>query len=81
MIRLAALLAAVITSVILWYECGEDIGVFCYRIGLGAFTTLRSRTLVPVPVSQIDRSRDRSACSNPSSTFSIRYTAPRDSES
>ena len=81
MIRLAALLAAVITSVVLWYECGEDIVVFCYRIGLGAFTMLRTRALVPVPASQMSFSRNRSACSNPSSTFSTRFTAPMDFES
>ena len=81
MIRLTALIAAVIASFLLWHECGEDIGVFCYRIGLGAFTTLRSRTLVPVPVSQIIQSRTRSACSNPSSTFSTRSTALMDFES
>lgn len=81
MIRLAALLAAVITFVILWYECGEDIVVFCYRIGLGAFTMLRTRALVPVPASQMIISRNRSACSNPSSTFSTRFTAPTDFES
>lgn len=81
MIRLAALFAAIITSTILWYECREDIGVFCYRIGLGAFTTLRSRVLVPVPASQLNRSRNRSACSIPSSNFSTRSTHPRDFES
>jgi hypothetical protein len=81
MIRLASLLAAVIGSLLLWHECGEDVGVFCYRIGLGAFTTLRSRTLVPVPASQILISRNRSACSNPSSTFSTRSTVQTDFES
>ena len=81
MIRLAALLAAVISSVVLWYECGEDLVVFCYRIGLGAFAMLRTRALVPAPVSQLNFSRNRSACSNPSSTFSTRSTAPTDSES
>lgn len=83
MIRLASLIAAVIASIVLWHECGEDVGVFCYRIGLGAFTTLRSRALVPVPVpaSQIILSRDRSACSTPSSTFSNHFTARKDFES
>ena len=82
MTRLGALVAAVIASIVLWHECGEDVGVFCYRIGLGAFATLRSRALVPVPVpaSQIILSRDRSACSTPSSTFSNRSIAPRDFE-
>ena len=81
MIRLTAVVAAVMASIVLWHECGEDFGVFCYRIGLGAFATLRSRKLVPVPVSQINLSRTRSACSNRSSTSSNRFTAPTDFES
>jgi hypothetical protein len=83
MTRSGALVAAVVASMVLWHECGEDVGVFCYRIGLGAISALRSRALVPVPVSatQITLSRNRSACSTPSSTFSNRYTAPRDFES
>ena len=83
MIRLTAVVAAVMASIVLWHECGEDIGVFCYRIGLGAFTTLRSRTLVPVraSASQLIISRNRTACSNRFSTFSNRSIAPRDFES
>jgi hypothetical protein len=81
MIRFAYFFAAVITSVVLWYECGEDIVVFCYRIGLGAFAMLRTRALVPVPASQMNFSRNRSACSNPSSTSSTRFTPPTDFES
>jgi hypothetical protein len=81
MIRLAAVFGAVIAFLVLWYECGEDIGIFCYRIGLGAFATMRSRVLVPVPVSQINLSRERSACSNPSSTFSTHSIARTDFES
>ena len=81
MIRLTAVVAAVIASIVLWHECGEDVGVFCYRMGLGAFATFRSRKLVPVPVSQINLSRTHAACSHRSSTFSSRFTAPRDFES
>jgi hypothetical protein len=81
MIRPTGFIAAIMASIVLWHECGEDVGVFCYRIGLGAFTTMRSRALVPVPVSQFTLSRTRSACSNPSSTFSTRSTAPMDFES
>jgi len=78
MIRTGAFVAAVTALILLWHECGEDIGVFCYRMGQGAFSTLRSRALVPVPASQSIVSRNRSACSNPSSTFSTRSIAPRD---
>jgi hypothetical protein len=81
MIRLGALVAAVVASIVLWHECGEDVGVFCYRIGLGAVTALRSTTLVPIPLIGNDVARARTACSNPSSTFSNRSIAPRDFES
>lgn len=78
MIRLAALSAAVIASIVLWHECGEDIGVFCYRIGLGTFTTLRSRTLVPVPVPVRTIARTRAECSNRSVISSTHFTTSKD---
>jgi hypothetical protein len=78
MIRFGALLAAGTVLILLWHECGEDIGVFCYRMGMGAFAMLRSRALVPVPASQSIVSRNRSACSSSSSTFSTRSIAPMD---
>ena len=81
MIRLTALPAAVVVSIVLWHECGEDLGVFCYRIGLGAFTALRSRTLVPVRLVSNHVARKHSDCSNPSSTFYTRSIAQRDFES
>ena len=36
MIRPGVLLAAIGSLVFLWHECGQDAGVFCYRIGWGA---------------------------------------------
>ena len=81
MIRIGALITAVIASLVLWHECGEDIGVFCYRIGWGAFATLRSRALVPVPVSSNNFARTRAACLNPSDISSMRCIAPKDFES
>lgn len=78
MIRLTALIAAIIASFLLWYECGEDIGVFCYRIGLGAFTTLRSRTLVAVPVPFRTIARTRAECSNRSVISSTHFTTSKD---
>src|SRR2546430_11522766 len=68
-------LAALTIPLLLWHECGEDIGVFCYRIGLGAVTAVRSRTLAPVPVrNSIDSSsvRNNTECSTPSFIFSTR---------
>lgn len=81
MIRLGAIIAAVITTLILWHECGEDLGVFCYRIGWGAFAALRSRAFVPVPVASNIPARTRTACSKRSAIFSTHYLAPRDFES
>ena len=81
MIRIASLVAAIIALLVLWHECGEDVGVFCYRIGLGAFTALRSRTLVPIRLVSNHFARTRPACSNPSFTFSTRSIAPTDFES
>jgi hypothetical protein len=78
MIRLTVLVAAIIASIVLWHECGEDIGVFCYRIGLGAFTRLRSHTLVPVPVPVRTIARIRTECSNRSVISSIRFMTSKD---
>jgi hypothetical protein len=77
MIRVASLVAAVMASIVLWHECGEDIGVFCYRIGLGAFTTLRSRALVAVPVTAQRIARTRAACSNRSDISSTLSTTSK----
>ena len=78
MIRLTFLIAAIIASNVLWHECGEDLGVFCYRIGLGAFTTLRSHTLVPVPVVVGTIARTRTECSNRSVISSTHFTTSKD---
>jgi hypothetical protein len=78
MIRLTGLIAAIIASIVLWHECGEDIGIFCYRIGLGAFATLRSRTLVPVPVPVRTIARTRTECSNRSVISSTHFMTSKD---
>ncbi len=84
MTRISMWLAALTMLLLLWHECGEDVGVFCYRIGLGAFTSLRSRALVPVPVRDSlhpSAARNNTECSTPSFTFSIRSTTQMDSRS
>ena len=78
MIRLGAIVSAVIALMVLWSECGEDIGIFCYRIGWGAFATLRSRALAPVASTTFTRTR--AACLRPSDISSTCYTAQRDFE-
>ena len=82
MIRLSACLAVFTMLLLLWHECGEDVGVFCYRIGLGAFTSLRSRNLVPVSVSDSLHSsiaRNNAECSTQSFTSSTRFLTRTDS--
>jgi len=81
MTRIYIWLAAFTVPLLLWHECGEDVGVFCYRIGLGAFTNLRSRALVPVPVRNSDypsAARNNAECSTPSFTSSTLYTTRKD---
>jgi len=86
MIRLSALIYSLFTLVLIWYECGENPGVFCYRIGHGFFKFARHRALVPVlvpvPVSAAARlpmsQRINTACSTRFSTFSVRYIAQKD---
>ena len=83
MIRPAILLAALGSLIFLWHECGQDAGVFCYRIGLGAVTGLRARGLVPVPgwaSTHFSVSRNRSECLTPSFTSSTRFLTPTDFE-
>jgi hypothetical protein len=84
MIRLGVLLAAVGALIFLWHECGEDLGVFCYRIGSGAFTGSRSRALVPVPVrnsNDYSVARNNPECLTPSFASSTRFLTPTDSGS
>jgi hypothetical protein len=81
MIRLGAWLAAIGSLIFLWHECGEDLVVFCYRIGSGAVTGLRTRGLVPAPSQaslHSSASRNRSECLTPSFTSSTRFTARMD---
>ena len=84
MTRISIWLAALTVPLLLWHECGEDVGVFCYRIGLGAFTSLRARALVPVSVPDSGHSsaaRINTECSTPSFIFSTRSTTQKDSRS
>ena len=83
MIRFGVLLAVVGSLIFLWHECGEDAGVFCYRIGMGAMMELRTRGLVPVPSRasiHFSRARNHSECLTPSFTSSARFLTPTDSE-
>lgn len=86
MIRLSAFLSSICFLVLIWHECGENPGIFCYRIVKGAFQFARVRTLILAPISSETRSstnsvamqRMPSACSTFYSTSSAHSIIPRD---
>ena len=78
MIRLDAFLAVVVATILLWHECGEDIGVFCYRIGMGALARARSRALVPALAYSRMLARNQTACLNRSGNFSTLSMTSKD---
>src|ERR1700753_3715616 len=58
---------------LLWYECREDLSLFCYRISCDALTIVHSRALEFAPISQAlsqFSQRKSEACSNFSSICS-----------
>jgi len=64
---------------LVWHECGHDFGVFCYRIGCGIFSEARQRVFQLIPLrATSNTAMANSACSNPSFTFSVRSTTPKD---
>jgi hypothetical protein len=77
MIRTEWWLAMMSALFVLWHECAENPGVFCYRIGWGAFSSMRSRSLAPVAISP-DITRTSAACSNRSFTSSTPFTTLKD---
>ena len=65
---------------LLWYECREDLSLFCYRISCDALTTVHSRALEFAPFSQALSTlsqRNPEACSNSSSICSALPTTQR----
>ena len=73
MILLHAWISVLTALGFLWQECGQDFGVFCYRIGCNFFTFAHRRALELVPVRHTingNLARTNAACSNPSFTFS-----------
>jgi hypothetical protein len=79
MMNLNAFYAALSGVGLLWYECGDDFGVFCYRIGCGVFGAARERVSGLVPVrATMNPVRTNSACLNRSFIFSAHSTTPKD---
>lgn len=66
--------AAVVALVVLWQECGENVGVFCYRIGSRLFARARPGELCPVRAAE----KAPFACSSSSEIFSTRSTMWKD---
>lgn len=76
MFGLATVSGSLAFLLVLWQECGENLALFCYRMGLGAFFTVRSRALAGLPVAQstLRDLRNSAACSNRFEIFSIKST-------
>ena len=77
MTRFSAWMTAVGACVLIWHECAENPAIFCYLIGLRAFTGIRSRALLLAPVANAT-ARNNSRCSNRSGIFSTRSTMLKD---
>jgi len=75
MIRPTWWLLPVCAIVALWEECGENLAIFCYRIGWKAITQLRVQALVLIPESV----RSEAACWKPSFTSFVRSTILKES--
>jgi hypothetical protein len=79
MMNLNAFYAALSGVGLLWYECGDDFGVFCYRIGCGVFSAARERAFELVPLrATMNPVRTKAACLNRSFIFSAPFTTPKD---
>ena len=79
--RLAAAFPDLADFLVLWEECGENLPLFCYRIGMDAFIFARSRAVEFLPLSSIDaklRTWTSTACSKPSANSSIAFTTYKD---
>lgn len=61
------------SAAVLWQESAENLALFCYRIGWGAFLSLRPRALAPIPVFV----RNKAACWNPSVNCFTRSTTSK----
>ena len=62
-----------VSSLFRWFvNCNGDPGIFCYRMGVDILSAGRARLTTPLP-----RPRIQAACSNLFSTFSTRFSTPK----
>jgi hypothetical protein len=81
MSRFALVLPDLAGYLVLWQQCGENLPLFCYRIGMDAFAFARSRAVDFPPLASIDsklRAWTTTACSRPSANSSIAFTTYKD---
>ena len=78
-------LRPVCTLLLVLTEAGGDPGIFCYRMGVGILSADSGRFLAPVNVMAdlakrtfAITKRNQVACSNLFSTFSARFSTPKD---
>jgi hypothetical protein len=75
---------------LVFIEAGGDPSIFCYRMGVDILSAGRARFLAPAPwvanlatltleaAQRPQRTRNQVACSNLFSTFSARFSTPKD---
>lgn len=79
MMNLNAFYATLSGLGVLWYECGDDFGVFCYRIGCGVFSAAHQRVFELVPLrATTNPVRTNGACSNRFFTSCVHSTTLKD---
>src|SRR6266404_2955964 len=76
------------TLLLVFIEAGGDPSIFCYRMGVDILSAGRARFLAPAWVANLatltlavqrpQRTRNQVACSNLFSTFSARFSTPKD---
>jgi len=77
------------TLLLVFIEAGGDPSIFCYRMGVDILSAGRARFLAPAPwvanlatltvaAQRPQRTRNQVACSNLFSTFSARFSTPKD---
>lgn len=73
----AWLIGSFYSLIFLWHLCGEDLGVFWYRIVRGAVVTVHERALVTIETRR-QAPGTRFSCSNRYATFSTHSMTYRD---
>ncbi len=71
MMHLNWLMVLLASALVQWQESGENPALFCYLIGWGTYSNLRSRAMAPIPVTQRQKTHCLSSSGNCSTVSSM----------